>query len=220
MAELVRRAELSPKDQYLAPHEKPAPLDTGVWPWEKLHHEGYWLCRSAKHAIMRRNLAYRIPEEDRTPPGQTPASHIANKSYLYDTYLAPETHLEAPISGSGGFDHSNLILSKLKAALEEFSRRGQTRKVENLSLEIAEEYIRVESWADALNILRPLWPTLTWRHSGWWSLMERFAWALRECAQKEQDSETVLKVDWELLSKCKLQTCSIVDFSFSFFVLK
>lgn len=214
MADLVRRAELSPKDQYLASHEKTTPLDNGVWPWEKLHHEGYWLCRSAKHAMMRRNLAHRIPEEDRSPPGQAPASHIANKSYLYDTYLAPETHIEAPLSGSGGFDHSNLILGKLKAALDEFSSRGQTRKVESLSLEIAEEYIEIESWADALNILRPLWPTLTWRHSGWWSLMERFAWALRECAQKEQDSETVLKVDWELLSKGKSEIAqSLVFFS-------
>lgn len=209
MAELIRRADFSPKDQYLglASHERSTLLGDGIYPWEQLHHEGYWLYRSAKHAMMRRTLAHQIPDEDRTPPGQSPASHIANKSYLYDTYLVPETHVEAPFSGSKGFDHSQLILGKLKAALEKFSRRNQTRKVESLSLEIAEEYIRMRSWSDGLAILRPLWPTLTWRGSGWWSLMERFAWALRECAKQAQDSETVLRAEWELLSKGMPQKC-------------
>ena len=214
MAELIRRAEFSSKDQFLglASHEKPIFLGNGVYPWEKLHNEGYWLYRSAKHAMMRRDLAHQIPDEDRTPPGQSPASHIANKSYLYDTYLAPEVYIEAPLPGSAGFDHSQLILSNLNSALEEFSKRNQTRKVETLSLQIAEEYIRIGSWSDALATLRPIWPTLTWRGSGWWLLMERFAWALRECAQQVQDSETVLRVEWELLSKGMAQRyCYLVS---------
>jgi hypothetical protein len=30
--------------------------------------------------------------------------------------------------------------------------------------------------------------------------MGKYGWALRECALKIQDSETVLRVDWELLN--------------------
>lgn len=205
MAELIRCAEISPQEQYLAlaSHEKPTFTGDGLYPWEQLHHEGYWLYRSAKHSIKRRALAQQIPDEDRPPPGQSPASQIASKSYLYDTYLAPETHVEAPLSGLKGFDHSSLILKTLKAALEEFAKRNQTRKVESITLEMAEEYIRIGSWFDGLNLLRPLWSTLSWRGSGWWPLMERFGLALRECAVQMGDGETVVRVDWELLSKGK-----------------
>ncbi|KAL2827096.1 Gryzun, putative trafficking through golgi-domain-containing protein [Aspergillus pseudoustus] len=176
-----------------------SPGDEGA-PWEQLHHEGYWLHRAAKHTMYRRILAEQIPPEDRTPPGQSPASQIANKSYLYDTYLAPETHLEAPQTGPDGFDHSSLILNTLTAALAEFSKRNQVRMTESLSLEIAEEHMRLRSFQDAYNILRPLWATLTWRRSGWSDLMEKFAWVLRESAAQIRESETVLRVDWELLS--------------------
>ncbi|KAJ5568783.1 hypothetical protein N7450_011269 [Penicillium hetheringtonii] len=146
-----------------------------VSPWEQLHHEGYWLYRSAKHTMLRRKLAEQIPNDDRLSPGQSPASQIASKSYLYDTYLAPDTHQEFPHAEGGGFDHSGLILDTLKMALEEFTKRHQTRK--------------------------PHWATLTWRRSGWWQLMETYAWALRECALNIEDQEMVLKIDWELLNK-------------------
>ncbi|KAJ5587908.1 uncharacterized protein N7459_003673 [Penicillium hispanicum] len=213
MAQLIRRAEtfLLPREGsadhtlevspvYNAP-EKSIPAGEKVNPWEHLHHEGYWLYRSAKHTMLRRALAQQIPTEDRIAPGQTPASQIASKSYLYDTYLAPETYVEAPQTGQIGFDHSQLILNTLKAAHEEYSKRQQTRKVESLSLEIAEEYMRIGSWSDAYSVLQPHWSTLSWRRSGWWQLMEKLGWALRESALKMEDSETVLRVDWELLNR-------------------
>ncbi|KAL4975479.1 Gryzun, putative trafficking through golgi-domain-containing protein [Aspergillus desertorum] len=182
------------------PHEKTFSPVSEVLPWEQLHHEGYWLYRSAKHTMCRRALAGQIPAEDRAPPGQSPASQIASKAYLYDTYLAPETHIEAARPRDGGIDHSTLILDTLKGALAEFSKRNQVRMTESLSLEIAEEYMRLGSWLEAYETLRPLWMGLTWRRSGWWSLMEKFAWALRECAVRVQDRETILRVDWELLN--------------------
>ncbi|OGM43758.1 hypothetical protein ABOM_006876 [Aspergillus bombycis] len=213
MAQLIRQAEIPyltsvgiTQDQFneqysiFIPREKTVPPGDVFCPWEQLHHEGYWLYRSAKHTMYRRNLAEQIPDEDRIPPGQSPASQIASKSYLYDTYLAPETHVEAPQSGVAGFNHSALILTVLNAALDEFSKRDQVRKTECLRLEIAEEYMRVGSWTKAYNILQPLWSKITWRHSGWWQLMERFGWALRECAVRVQDGETILRVDWELLN--------------------
>lgn len=213
MAQLIRRAEIpslsseisseQPGDLYALP-EKSIPTGERVRPWENLHHEGYWLHRSAKHTMIRRALAREIPMEDRKAPGQSPASQLANKSYLYDTYLVPDTHVEAPQEGRTGFDHSGLILNTLKAAIEEFAKRHQTRKVESLSLEAAEEYIRIGSWSEAHSLLQPLWSTLSWRRSGWWHLMVNFGWALRECALRVQDSETVLRVDWELLNKSEL----------------
>ncbi|KAF9887454.1 hypothetical protein FE257_010171 [Aspergillus nanangensis] len=190
-------------EQYsiFVPRDKSTPTGEVVNPWEQLHHQGYWLYRSAKHTIQRRLLAEQIPPEDRVPPGQSPASQIANKSYLYDTYLAPDTHIEASQAGSTGFDHSLLILTALKAALEEFSKRDQVRMTERLILEVAEEYMRIGSWQEAHQMLQPRWPTLTWRCSGWWQLMEQFGWALRECALRVHDSETILRVDWELLNR-------------------
>lgn len=211
MAQLIRRADMSASmdasaDQllelpiYKMP-EKSIPTSERVDPWEKMHHEGYWLYRSAKHTMKRRDLAQQIPKEDRVPPGQSPASQLANKSYLYDTYLVPETHVEALPPEQTGFNHSELILSTLKDALEEFSKRHQIRHVERLSLELAEEYLRTGSWSETFSILQPLWLNLSWRRSGWWQLMEKFGWALRESALKVQDSEMLLRVDWELLNK-------------------
>lgn len=212
MAQLIKQARIPcftsvgiTQDQFnnqfsiFVPREKNGPHADAVTPWEQLHHEGYWLYRSAKHSMYRRNLAEQIPDEDRIPPGQSPASQIASKSYLYDSYLAPETHMEAPQAGSIGFDHSSLIVDTLKAALEEFAKRNQIRKMESITLEMAEEYMRNSSWTEAYDILQPLWPTLTWRRSGWWQLMARFGWALRECALQLHDSERVLRVDWELI---------------------
>ncbi|OJJ49544.1 hypothetical protein ASPZODRAFT_12675 [Penicilliopsis zonata CBS 506.65] len=215
MAQLIRRAEIPSLSSSIvsigpgqsatsgltfAHPEKTIPSGEPISPWEHLHHEGYWLSRSAKHSKLRRNLARQIPEEDRIPPGQSPASQIANKFYMYDTYLAPETHVEAPLSGRQGFDHSSLIIDTLNASLKEFSIRNQRRMVESLTLEIAEEYIKIGSWSEAFKILQPMWSSLSWRNAGWWRLMERFGWALRECAFQLNSAETVLRVDWELLS--------------------
>ncbi|KAJ5345852.1 hypothetical protein N7452_003856 [Penicillium brevicompactum] len=210
MAQLIRRAEIpsfsgeiSPEEprELFAPPEKSIPTGERVKPWDQMHHEGYWLYRSAKHTMIRRALALEIPDEDRMPPKQSPASQIASKSHLYDTYLVPDTYDEAPQDGRTGFDHSALILSALNAALLEFGNHHQTRKAESLSLEAAEEYMRVGAWSEAHALLKPLWPKLSWRTSGWWHLMVKFGWALRESALKVQDSETVLRVDWELLNK-------------------
>lgn len=212
MAQLIRRAEipalaLSPPIVDMSftggifiPPERTVPEGERIMPWELLHHEGYWLHRSAKHSIRRQLLAEQIPEEDRVPPGQSPASQIASKTHLYDTYLAPEPHAEAGQPGQPGFDHCSLIVDTLKSAIEEFTKRGQTRKVEHISLEMANEYMHTGSWSNAMKILRPLWPQLSWRSAGWWELMEESAWALRECAIHLQDSETLLRVHWELLN--------------------
>lgn len=223
MAQLISRAQLpafSPENrsspQYADPvfclPEKSLAINERFQPWELLHHEGYWLERSARHSIRRRILVEDIPEEDRIPPGQLPASKIANTAYLYDTYLAPEPHIEAPLPGQLGFDHSSLIIETFKAALEHFIVRKQTRQIETLSLDIAKEYIRLGAWSEAYEILIPLWPRLTWRFSGWWILMEEFAWCLRECALRLAKYETLVSIDWELLNRGKTSTLHLETF--------
>lgn len=213
MAQIMTRAELpsfslpggdDTADQpglIFSPPEKAIPIGERVFPWEMLHHQGYWYDLSAKHSILRRVLAQQIPEEDRLPPGELPASQIANRAYLYDTYLAPEPHVEFPIPGKTGFDHSSLVVSTLEHSIEQFTRRQQIRKTERLKLELGKEYIHAGAWQQGFDLLRPLWPILTWRNGGWWELMEEFGWALRECALNIQDGATVMQVDWELLNK-------------------
>ena len=214
MAQLIRRAEIPGLAESIFVPTQSAAWDA-VFPWEQLHHEGYWLCRSAQHTKVRRRLAEQIPESDRIPLGQTPASQIASRSYLYDTYLVPEMDVEAPLPGNVGFDHSRLIIDTLLDARREFASRQQTRKVEGLGLDIAEEYMRAGSWSEGYSILRPLWAGLSWRRSGWWQLMERFAWALRECAIRTQDAKMVIQVNWELLNRGE-QIERLPEFSLSF----
>ena len=91
------------------------------------------------------------------------------------------------------------------------------RKVERLSLELAEELIRIGSWTEAHSVLRPLWSNLSWRGSGWWELMFKFGWALRECAQRVQDSESIIQIDWELLSR-REDSASLFSVCFSLLV--
>ena len=212
MAELVSRAVLpcfkveDAEDESVniktlfAPPEKAVPTGERLAPWELLHHQGYWFNRSSRYAELRRQKAEDMPEEDRAPPGESPASTVANKSYLYDTYLCPEPHIENPLPGrTGGFDHSQQSLKALHSACVHFSLRTQNRFVERLRLQKAKQLMRVAAWQDALNILGALWADLTWRQAGWWSLVEEVGWALRECAVILMKGEVIITVDWELM---------------------
>jgi hypothetical protein len=213
MAQILHRAEIPAltvgdlanlttdlDEKLYALPEKTIPIGERIHPWELLHHEGYWLNRAAKHTARRRLLAEQIPDEDRRSPGQSSANLPRNQSYIYDTYLAPEPYVEYPLSDQAGVSHCKLILGLLETSVQEFTKRRQIRMTERLKLTMAKEYMRIGLWNDALNILRPLWPALTWRRNGWWQLMEEFGWDLRECALRVQDWETVLHVDWELMN--------------------
>lgn len=213
MAQLISRAELpafsaeflqNPArlyDSIFHPPEKGFSGDENLLAWEYLHHQGYWLDRSARHTVRRRRLAEQIPEEHRVAADQTPASQAVAQSQFYDTYLAPEPAAEAPNPDGSGFDHNGLILQTLKASLQHFAARDQVRKVESLSLEIAQFHINAKQWQEAYDILKPLWPHLTWRKGHWWDLMSEFAWTLRSCAFELHDIDTLVWVHWELLSQ-------------------
>ena len=189
-------------DIYAIP-EKAFSAEERLPPWDLLHHEGYWLRRAAQKTRARRKLALGIPKEDRNSPGQSPASQIASKSHLYDTYLCPEPHLEHPLAGHTGFDHGGLIVETMRKSAYHFSRRGQARAVERLEYEIGREYMRSGRWEEAMEILSPLWTKISWRRAGWWKLVEEITWAMRACARHLGEGQILVEAEWELLSSCK-----------------
>ena len=185
---------------YAAP-ERTIPIGERVPPWQLLHHEGYWLNQSIKHTVARRRLAEEIPEEDRTSPAQSPATHVASKFGMYDTYLCPEPYIESPLPGHKGFDHSAMILQMSELSIGQFHKRSQGRAVEQIKLQIAREYMKQAAWQDALSVAKELWSNLSWRRAGWWNLVEELGWVLRECACHVGDGGSVVSVDFELLNK-------------------
>lgn len=203
------RAEGQPADAdatVFAGPEKSIPVGERLAPWQLLHHSGYFVGLMTRHLYARRSRARLIPEEDRNPPGLSPASQVANKSYLYDTYLCPEPYRESPLPGHQGVDHSAMIIEALDSAKREFSLRHQHRMVERLNLETGKECIRCASWTEGIRVLRPLWQHMSWRREGWWDLVAEVCWALRACAERVGDGRAVVAVEWELMSNCELLT--------------
>jgi trafficking protein particle complex subunit 11 len=219
MAQLISRAELpafSPDflrnparlyDSIFHPPEKGFSGEESLLPWESLHHQGYWLDRSARHTAKRQELAEQIPQEHRVSADKSPASQAVAQSQFYDTYLAPEPVAEVASDNGSGFDHTSLIIQTLTESLQHFAARDQVRKVESLSLEIAQFHIKAKQWHEAYDILKPLWPRLTWRQTGWWDLINEFAWAFRACAVELEDIDALIWIHWELLSKGSVVSC-------------
>ncbi|KAF2745211.1 hypothetical protein M011DRAFT_488435 [Sporormia fimetaria CBS 119925] len=217
MAQLIQRAELptfrirhpavepdllsDETHSIFALPEKQFPVGERLHPWELLHHPGYWYKLSAEHAKRRYVLAREIPEEDRTPPGMSPATRVSSRNQTYDYYLVPEPHEEVPIQGAAvGFQHWKDIVGKLNSAVPEFEARGQLRKVEQLQLEVCRSLLHSQEYEALFPILRPLWETMSWRQERWYDIASEVLWALHECALRVQDRETYILTEWELYS--------------------
>jgi solute carrier family 25 protein 38 len=156
-----------------------------------------------------------MPEEDRTPPGMSPAAKVSNRNQMYDSYLVPEPHLEYPLQGTpGGFEHWKDITAKLGAAIEEFEARSQYRKVQQLQLELARTLLHVKEFDGAFKVLRPLWENMAWRKEGFWSLASEVLWGTHECALRVQDVETYVATEWELNSSGKHSVETILGVSY------
>lgn len=205
MAEMIRKVAVlefhSSSTAIYLPPERSITIGERLQPWELLHHPGYWYYAASKHLITRRNLAMAIPEEDRSPPGYSPASTTASKAYTYDTYLCPEPHEENPLPGREGVSHSILIIDSLSKAIAEFKQHGQSRLVQELQLMSGKESMMAGSWDDALRMLRPLWQKMSYRREGWWNAVEEVSWALRNAAAHAGDGGSVIAVDWELMNR-------------------
>ena len=205
MGEIITKASIadfsSEKTTFFLPPEKGITIGERLEPFEFLHHPGYWFRLASKHLMARRLRALAIPEEDRSPPGSSPASQIASKTYMYDTYLCPDPHEEYPLPGAKGVDHSLLIIESLTRAISEFEKRKQFRLVHELSLQSANESMRREDWDSAFHILRPLWQKMSFRKEGWLEAVEEVGWALRNAAVHTGDGGAIVAVDWELLNR-------------------
>ena len=214
MAQLVARADVAALSSLEAPDpmsrkastifclpEKAVPFGERILPWEMLHHEGYWLRKAKDHTRGRQRLALQMPEEDRAAPGQSPASVIANKSHLYDTYLTLDAHEENPIGDKPGYDYAKNIVGDLEDAIQSFSARQQLRAADHAELEVAIEHINSANWHEAIVILRSLWSQPLWRKAGWWPLVAEVGYILRDCALHNGHAETVLRTTWELSNK-------------------
>ena len=198
-------------DIYAIP-EKAFASEERLPPWDLLHHEGYWFTRAANCTRARRKLATVMPKEDRSLLGQSLASQIASQSHLYDTYLCPEPHYEYALPGNKTFDYTELLASTLVKSVDHFSMRHQNRAVERGELAIAGELMRAGRWNDAMDRLKPIWQKLSWRHEGWWQLVEEVSWAIRACARNIGEGSTLVAVEWELMSDCKWQSETLIYF--------
>lgn len=189
--------------QAYAPSEKALAPSDRLPPFNLLHHSGYWLRLFAKGIKSRWTRALAIPEEDRIPPGQSPASAVANRFKTYDTYLVPDPHEEMPLSGKGSFDHVAELGMVCLRAVEEFEARQQIRMSEQIRLEMAEEFVQVARYSDALSILVTLWEESTWREDSWAVPFRKLLQLLVECLghdKSEQNAALVPVLTWELLS--------------------
>lgn len=216
MAELIAKARVpdlvSPTiSAYIYP-EKTVSAGERLHPWQYLHNPGYWYWEASRHLVNRQARARSIPEEDRWPPDSSPASQVAARANNYDTYLCPEPHLEYPLAGHAGVEHSLLIQNALDKAMAEFRVRNQTHILEELSLQSAKESMNAKSWDVALSYLRPLWQTMSFRENGWWDMVEEVGWALRTVAARVGDGGSVVSADWELMNDSEMLTSSLLPY--------
>jgi solute carrier family 25 protein 38 len=219
MAELIQRADIpalsitdsidmtastlpskSSENTTFLPPEKAIPVGERLAPWNHLHHPGYWMRLSARSAKRRRRYALEIPEEDRAPPSQSPASAVANRQRTYDLYLALEPHIESPISAENGFSHEADIIERLDSASRLFSERNQTRFADRLRLEIAREYLRKGDFNEATKLLKALWQGTMWRKEKWWLPLFELTRTLSECAHSVGNVPTLVGTLFELHS--------------------
>jgi hypothetical protein len=172
-----------------------------ITPWERLHHPGYWFALSTRHLRARRDLARQLPEEDRAPPGRSPASSIASRAYTNDTYLCSDPHVEYPLPGEQGLNHQELIISSIEDTISQYRQRGLGRQVEQLQIELADEMMLNNEFSGAQKILKLLWTSMSWRTEGWAELAQLVGIRLWDCASKAGDGGTVLAIQWELSNR-------------------
>lgn len=178
-----------------APWEKAERLP----PFHQLHHPGYWKLLAFRSAQLRFAKAREIPMEDRTPPGQSPASVVAHRSKNYDVYLVPEPDQEYPLPGTRGYGHIADMRRLANEAALEFTTRGQARSAAHVKLELAHELAQALDYAQALDVVLPLWEDASWRREDWDDPFSSMLNLVHECADHANNAEVHLASAWELL---------------------
>jgi trafficking protein particle complex subunit 11 len=167
-------------------------------PWHHMHHPGYWMRMSARSAKRRLRYANAVPEEDRAPPQQSPASSVAQRSRTYDTYLCPWPHEECSYPSPDGFDHGKDIIDRLQTATKSFNGRKQKRFADRLDLEIGRELLRKQDYEGAVQHLRPIWEDCSWRREKWWLPLFELNRIMAECARQAGDIPALTSALFEL----------------------
>jgi len=183
-----------------APAEKTNVATERLPPFHLLHHPGYWLRLAVGSARARWLVALAILEEDRTPPGQSPASAVANRANNYDTFLASDPHEEYPLAKGHGYDHIADISRLTDEAIREFALRSQGRVVDRLNFDLAQQLAAAERFPAALDRLLPVWEECTWRDDDWDDLVVPLLTLLHDCARRCGNVEVHVATAWELLS--------------------
>ncbi|QIX01556.1 hypothetical protein AMS68_007073 [Peltaster fructicola] len=164
-----------------------------------LHHAGYWSRLALTAARARHRSALDIPDDDRVPPGQSPASSVANRVQAYDTYLVPEPHEEwANAQKLGLVDHVQIgqITEQAGAA---FTTKNQLRMKEQLDLELAADLMADKLYVRAMDVLAPHWDASIWRDERWHNLFEKLLNMLNRCSIVVKNAEIALATAWEQL---------------------
>ena len=215
MAQLIQRADLPAwrkpltaadestelgQNQVYAMPEKTFAAAERIPPLHSLHHSGYWLKLAVRGSRARRKRAIAIPEEDRVPPGQSPASTVASRVRNYDCYLALDPHEEASFPGSSGHDHLADIRRLTDESTDQFQDRGQGRMTELMKLDLAHDHADSRRFGDAMEVLVPLWEQATWREEQWQDIFAELLLLLHQCAERQADAEVLLASTYELLS--------------------
>ncbi|KAL8734789.1 MAG: hypothetical protein Q9181_003050 [Wetmoreana brouardii] len=116
---------------------------------------------------------------------------------IYDTFLVQEPLRQDPFAVTQNPSDTVTLLEVYNKSSDYFSERSRRRAVERLQYEIGLLYMREGRWKKALDVLRPLWQSVSWRREGWWGLLGGLGEAVRECARECGDRETVVMAGWE-----------------------
>ncbi|KAL6718001.1 hypothetical protein ACLMJK_004086 [Lecanora helva] len=119
---------------------------------------------------------------------------------IYDTYLCTEPAGDVSLLIRNGPDEYSASMRTLQRSADYFAERDQFRAVERLQWEMGRVHMRHAQWERAARVLTPLWQTLSWRKAGWWELLREVDYALRDCTSRIRNFETLIAVNWELLS--------------------
>lgn len=190
----------APPRNIYAPLEESITPEKTLDPWDYLHHCGYWLMLSASRTKARRKLASEIPEDDRNPPGQSPASQVARRSEVYDTYMCLEPHEECKSLNTDQNIHILEVIDTMQRSSVAFSNFGQIRMQDHLRLDICHELMRLAKYSQAISILRTLCKTNRWRREGWWPLVQEMCYAIYVCASQVESLGLQTMALWELSS--------------------
>ncbi|OQO12189.1 hypothetical protein B0A48_02830 [Cryoendolithus antarcticus] len=229
MSKLVQRADLPALKQsmkqsiedsseiivpltYAPPERTYASMDRTP-PFLMLHHAGYWLRLATSATRLRWQRALKIPEEDRLPPGQSPASALVGRSNTYDCYLVPEPDEEYVLSGEAHAGHISSLSELSRASAQELAAHGQARLAAEVMLALARDLSCAERYAEVLEVLSPLYNVSYWRQDHWLLFGEVIP-LLKQAAQAVGDSEIVLATTWESLNDpTRLTPGSQADFT-------